>query len=68
MMKKNLRKATGSRNIFICIYYEKEYLRQKPYQMHVSVSCKERKVQVKEGRCVYCLFVIAVDTYGFTLG
>ena len=66
--KKNLKKATGSGNSFVCIYCEKQYSRQKPYQMHVSVCCKERKVQVKEGRYFYCSFVIVVVTYGFTLG
>ena len=66
--KKNLKKATESGNSFVCIYCEKQYLRQKPYQMHFSVCCKERKVQVKEGRYFYCFFVIVVDTHGFTLG
>ena len=45
--KKNLKKATGSGNSFACVYCEKQYSRQKPYEMHVSVCCKERKVQVK---------------------
>ena len=36
--------------------------------MHVSVCCKEGKVQVKEGKSAYSLFVIVVDNYGFTLG
>ena len=67
-MKNNLKEATGSVNSFVCIYCEKQYSRQKPYQMHVSVCCKERKVQVKEGKPVYSLFVIVVDTYGFALG
>ena len=31
-------------------------------------NLKERKFQVKERRYFYCLFVIVVDTYGFTLG
>ena len=66
--KNNLKTATGSGNSFVCIYCEKQYSRQKPYQMHVSVCCKERKFQVKERRHFYCLFVIVVDTYGFTLG
>ena len=47
-MKKNQKKATGSGNSFVCIYCEKQYSKQKPYQMHVSVCCKERKVQVKD--------------------
>ena len=47
-MKKNKKKATGSGNSFVCIYCEKQYSKQKPYQMHVSVCCKERKVQVKD--------------------
>ena len=63
---KNLKKATRSGNSFVCIYCEKQYLRQKPYQMHVSVCCKKRKVQVKEGRYFYSLFVIVVDNCGFT--
>ena len=45
--KNNLKKATGSGNSFVCIYCEKQYSRQKPYEMHVSVCCKERKVQIK---------------------
>ena len=48
--------------------FEKQHSRQKPYQMHVSVCCKERKVQFKEGRSVYCLFAIVVHTYGYKLG
>ena len=67
-MKKNLKKATGSGNSLVCIYCEKQYSRQKPYRMHVSVRCKEKKVQVEEGRSVYCLFVIMVDTCGFAIG
>ena len=47
-MKKNKKKATGPGNSFVCIYCEKQYSKQKPYQMHVSVCCKERKVQVKD--------------------
>ena len=67
-MKNNLKKGTGSGNSFVCIYCEKQYSRQKPYQMHVSGCCKERKVKVKEGNSVYSFFVIVVDTYDFTLG
>ena len=67
-MKKNLKKATGLGNSFVCIYCEKQYSRQTPYQMHVSICCKEGKVQVKEGKSVYSLFVIVVDNCGFTLG
>ena len=66
--KKNLKRARGSGNSFVCIYCEKKYARQKPYQMHVSVCCKERNVQVKEGRSFYYLVVITVDCYIVTLG
>ena len=52
-MKKNLKKPTGSGNRFVCIYCEKQYSRQKSYQMHVSVCYKNRKVQVNEGRPVH---------------
>ena len=67
-MKRNLKKATGSENSFVCINCDKQYSRQKPYQMYVSVYCKERKVRVKKGRSVYSLFIIVGDTYGFILG
>ena len=66
--KNNPKKATGSGNSFVCIYCEKQYSRQKPYQMHVSVCSKERKFQVKERTYFDCLFIIVADTYGFTLG
>ena len=45
---KNLKKATRSGNSFVCIYCEKQYLRQKPYRCMFQFAARKEKSKLKK--------------------